>query len=271
MISNRNIDILYNILVIFLSLLGILSTYSNVINGFTIINIITLTLNALLYLAIFLAYGKAFIKSKGKRKSKYFREIISISLAIYSLGMILTSAYYNTFVNYIFLLSLGMLWLVDRTIKTKLIFIILLISSYITISLLQFFSILPITHEEASRVGLSNITSYITSYQFYILISFLIIISILTRKVISIFYEKYSGKKLAAKLTPRQKEITILFQKGLNDKEVIDRLNISQGTMKKHKHDIWKVLKVSNQNEFIDKIKHITFNCDSHLATQQTL
>lgn len=252
MTRSKSIELFFNIVVVCFSFLGLVSTASNIINGFTIINTINIVLNILLYLSFMFSYGKQALKTKGKEKSKYFRETISIAISLYSLSMIILSGYYNSLVNYAFIFSLILLWQTNRKTATKLILISSFVAVHIAVTLLQFFSILPIFHYEV-----------IVNYEIYIiverLISTFIVLSIIITKTFYLLNEKYSSKDISLKLTPRQKQITLLFQEGFTDKEVIDKLNISQGTMKKHKHDIWKVFEVSSQNDFIKKIQNINF------------
>lgn len=69
---------------------------------------------------------------------------------------------------------------------------------------------------------------------------------------------KEQGQKLSA-LTVREKEIVELVAAGLRNKEVANRLSITEGTVKIHVHNIYEKLDVSNRVEL------------SHLARQRIL
>ena len=49
------------------------------------------------------------------------------------------------------------------------------------------------------------------------------------------------------KLTARQREITLLVVQGLSNKEIARRLNITEGTVKIHLHQIFRHLGISNR------------------------
>jgi two-component system, NarL family, nitrate/nitrite response regulator NarL len=49
------------------------------------------------------------------------------------------------------------------------------------------------------------------------------------------------------KLTARQREIMLIVAEGLSNKEIARRLNISEGTVKIHLHQIFRHLGISNR------------------------
>lgn len=51
------------------------------------------------------------------------------------------------------------------------------------------------------------------------------------------------------KLTPREKEIALLYIEGLQRKEIAEMLRITVGTVKSHQHNIYTKLKVKNKVE----------------------
>lgn len=66
-----------------------------------------------------------------------------------------------------------------------------------------------------------------------------------------------AGAARAAGLTPRQEQIRMLLRRGMTNKSIAAELGISEGTVKNHITEIFKVLKTSNrtqaaQNEFTD-------------------
>jgi len=57
-----------------------------------------------------------------------------------------------------------------------------------------------------------------------------------------------SGRnRLVEKLTPRQRQIMLIVAEGLSNKEIARRLNISEGTVKIHLHQIFRHLGISNR------------------------
>jgi two-component system, NarL family, nitrate/nitrite response regulator NarL len=49
------------------------------------------------------------------------------------------------------------------------------------------------------------------------------------------------------RLTPREKEVTRLLIKGLSNKEIAGQMQLSEGTVKIHLHNIYKKLNISNR------------------------
>jgi two-component system, NarL family, nitrate/nitrite response regulator NarL len=49
------------------------------------------------------------------------------------------------------------------------------------------------------------------------------------------------------RLTPRQTQIAMLISEGLSNKEVGQRLNLSEGTIKLHLHNIYTKLRLRNR------------------------
>lgn len=66
-----------------------------------------------------------------------------------------------------------------------------------------------------------------------------------------------SQQKGFAELTGRQNEIVTLIAKGLLNKEIADRLNISEGTVRQHNYEIYKRLQVNNRTEVALKLKQL--------------
>ena len=56
-----------------------------------------------------------------------------------------------------------------------------------------------------------------------------------------------SFKELRAKLTVREQEIIGLVSRGLSNKEIARKLDLSEGTVKIHLHNIFKKVSVSNR------------------------
>lgn len=61
--------------------------------------------------------------------------------------------------------------------------------------------------------------------------------------------EAASGKieKLLELLTPRERQIVRLVSKGMSNKEIADQLNVSDGTVKVHLHNIFQKLEITNR------------------------
>jgi len=55
------------------------------------------------------------------------------------------------------------------------------------------------------------------------------------------------GREMAALLTPREIEMVRMLARGLRNKEIADRLCISEGTVKVHLHNIYEKLKVDGR------------------------
>ena len=76
----------------------------------------------------------------------------------------------------------------------------------------------------------------------------------IARKVLNSFHHKRSQKSPDfEELTQRQLAILDLLSKGLLNKEIADRLNISEGTVKQHNYAIFKKLQVNNRMEAVNK------------------
>jgi len=76
----------------------------------------------------------------------------------------------------------------------------------------------------------------------------------IARKVLKSFQDK--GRKpnsLVQNLTPRQMDILHLISRGLPNKLIGDQLNIVEGTVKIHIHNIYKKLQVNNRAEATKK------------------
>jgi two-component system, NarL family, nitrate/nitrite response regulator NarL len=53
--------------------------------------------------------------------------------------------------------------------------------------------------------------------------------------------------RLVEKLTARQRQIMLIVAEGLSNKEIARRLNISEGTVKIHLHQIYRHLRIPNR------------------------
>ena len=60
-----------------------------------------------------------------------------------------------------------------------------------------------------------------------------------------------------AELTDRQNEIVSLIAKGLLNKEIADRLGISEGTVRQHNYQVFKRLQVNNRTEVALKLREL--------------
>jgi DNA-binding NarL/FixJ family response regulator len=58
-------------------------------------------------------------------------------------------------------------------------------------------------------------------------------------------------REAASVLTPREIEMVGMVARGLRNKEMSQRLSISEGTVKIHLHNIYRKLKVENRVELI--------------------
>ena len=58
-------------------------------------------------------------------------------------------------------------------------------------------------------------------------------------------------------LTGRQNEIVKLIARGLFNKEIADRLSISEGTVRQHNYEIYKRLQVSNRTEVTIRLREL--------------
>jgi len=57
-----------------------------------------------------------------------------------------------------------------------------------------------------------------------------------------------SGRRgIVEELTARQREIMLIVAEGLSNKEIARRLNIAEGTVKIHLHQIYRQLGISNR------------------------
>jgi DNA-binding NarL/FixJ family response regulator len=52
-------------------------------------------------------------------------------------------------------------------------------------------------------------------------------------------------------LTPRQKQVKALIEKGLSVKEISDSVDLSESTVKKHRKNIYKKLRVNSALEVV--------------------
>ena len=50
-------------------------------------------------------------------------------------------------------------------------------------------------------------------------------------------------------LTPREKEIMLLIAEGLSNKEIAERINVAEGTVKVHASNIYKKLNISRRSQ----------------------
>jgi DNA-binding NarL/FixJ family response regulator len=58
-------------------------------------------------------------------------------------------------------------------------------------------------------------------------------------------------RRLSQLLTPRELEIVRLAAEGLRNKEIAERLTITEGTVKIHLHNIYEKLDVSGRSQLI--------------------
>jgi DNA-binding NarL/FixJ family response regulator len=71
-------------------------------------------------------------------------------------------------------------------------------------------------------------------------------------RAVDILLQREAGEREAAGvLTPREIEMVAMVARGLRNKEMSERLAISEGTVKIHLHNIYKKLKVENRVELI--------------------
>ena len=61
----------------------------------------------------------------------------------------------------------------------------------------------------------------------------------------------------APKLTPRQREVLYAISRGLPTKEIAKELSLSEYTVKDHISDLFRLLRVSNRVEAINKANHL--------------
>jgi DNA-binding NarL/FixJ family response regulator len=73
-------------------------------------------------------------------------------------------------------------------------------------------------------------------------------------RVIS-FFRKPAVKTENALLSTREREVLLLVAKGLQNKEVADRLGLSTETVKKHMRNIYQKLHVQNKVEAVNKFR----------------
>jgi two-component system, NarL family, response regulator LiaR len=74
------------------------------------------------------------------------------------------------------------------------------------------------------------------------------------RKVLSVFHPRYRKQhKGFDELTAQQMLILQQLSEGLLNKEIADRLGISEGTVKQHNYAIYKKLQVNNRTEAVQK------------------
>lgn len=72
-----------------------------------------------------------------------------------------------------------------------------------------------------------------------------------TRLVDSLLRREAGEREAANLLTPREIEMVSMVARGLRNKEMSERLSISEGTVKIHLHHIYRKLKVENRVELI--------------------
>lgn len=71
-------------------------------------------------------------------------------------------------------------------------------------------------------------------------------------RALDVLLRREAGEREAANLlTPRELEMVHMVTRGLRNKEMSDRLAISEGTVKIHLHNIYRKLKVENRVELI--------------------
>jgi DNA-binding NarL/FixJ family response regulator len=71
-------------------------------------------------------------------------------------------------------------------------------------------------------------------------------------RALDILLRREAGEREAANLlTPRELEMVHMVTRGLRNKEMSERLAISEGTVKIHLHNIYRKLKVDNRVELI--------------------
>lgn len=76
----------------------------------------------------------------------------------------------------------------------------------------------------------------------------------IARKVLSSFHTQNLKKAASFEiLTPQQLLILEQLSQGLLNKEIADRLHISEGTVKQHNYTIYKKLQVNNRTEAVQK------------------
>lgn len=83
----------------------------------------------------------------------------------------------------------------------------------------------------------------------------------IARKVINILHQKTDANRLG--LSQRELEVLSLLSEGLLNKEISDKLNISQNTVKNHCKNIYKSLHVQNKIEALNKFSQ--YNLGNHL------
>jgi len=76
----------------------------------------------------------------------------------------------------------------------------------------------------------------------------------IARKVLTSFHFQYKKRNSGfEELTPQQMLILEQLAQGLLNKEIADRLGISEGTVKQHNYAIYKKLQVNNRTEAVQK------------------
>jgi DNA-binding NarL/FixJ family response regulator len=76
----------------------------------------------------------------------------------------------------------------------------------------------------------------------------------IARRVVDTFQQSNEERLAQFNLSPREKEIAELLAKGLLYKEIADKLIISTETVRRHCHNIYKELHVSNRTEAMNKL-----------------
>jgi DNA-binding NarL/FixJ family response regulator len=69
----------------------------------------------------------------------------------------------------------------------------------------------------------------------------------ISRALDKLLQREAGGYKLAKMLTPREREMVDWVVCGLHNREIADKLAISEGTVKSHLHHIYKKLQVSSR------------------------
>lgn len=72
-------------------------------------------------------------------------------------------------------------------------------------------------------------------------------------RVIQSFHQPQENLRLLNSLSPRESDILDELSKGLLYKEIADKFDIKEGTVKAHAHSIYRKLQVNNRTEAINK------------------
>ena len=71
----------------------------------------------------------------------------------------------------------------------------------------------------------------------------------IAQKVLANFREEKKDRQPLEQLTPRQNEIIQLIAEGFSNKEIANRLGLTEGTVKQQNHKIFKAMEVNNRVE----------------------